>query len=296
MFPHDFSPSVLLSLSLSLYLSSPPTTTFTTITVTQMAPEIALRKPYNEKCDVFSFSMLFWEIITLEFLFPDYRIKDYYTRVCQNNERPSLVHPTKVWNTIPQVVKTIIVEGWSIDSKKRPDMKRIGTLLRGLLNDMVIKLKASEHFGLDSKGEFIIDDSTNGSDIDAIKNRTQHMMNRSHASKHGTSRINEDFDDNAPARNVGKKNKNKNAKFDGGGALTSIKEPTAATTKYKKSPKRTSNGIERDDDDDDDYNIMTSSNNNNPNDAPQSSKVSNLTNHRGESVHNHYDIDNIEMK
>eukprot|EP00536_Pseudo-nitzschia_multiseries_P005103 jgi/Psemu1/189809/e_gw1.93.84.1 len=34
-----------------------------------MAPEVGLMKPYDTRADVFSFSILFWEIISLEFLF-----------------------------------------------------------------------------------------------------------------------------------------------------------------------------------------------------------------------------------
>jgi len=162
-----------------------------------MAPEIALRKPYNQKCDVFSFSMLFYEMITLEFLFPDYRIKDYYTRVCQNEERPTFRTTTTnttterknnsktttktqegsdIWNSIPTPIQTIIEEGWSVNPSQRPEMKQIGIVLRGLLLTMVAQLEES-CFCIDTDGNCRgLDDG------DAIRNRTQHMMNRSHAS------------------------------------------------------------------------------------------------------------------
>ena len=146
-----------------------------------MAPEIALRKPYGEKVDVFSYSMLLREIVSLEFLYPEYTtIKDYFIRVCKCNGRPSFLESR--WSSDDQVVpgavvlKTIITEGWDPTPQQRPTMKRIGSVLRGLLNDMVEEelLHADDHFNL------TLDENENDG---AIRNRTNHMMNRSNNSK-----------------------------------------------------------------------------------------------------------------
>jgi hypothetical protein len=123
-----------------------------------MAPEIALKQPYDKECDVFSFSMLLWEIASLQFMYPNYSIKDYFVRVCKYNERPPV--PGNGGPTWPAILKSIVQEGWSPEPKKRPSMKRIGMLLRGLLQDI-------------SSGD------------DSITNRTQHMMNKSRRSLHG---------------------------------------------------------------------------------------------------------------
>ena len=123
-----------------------------------MAPEIALKEPYAEQADVFSFSMLLWEIVSIEVLYPDYSIKDYFFRVCKNDERPPLTGNAKRW---PAILKTVIQEGWDRNPQKRPSMKRIGQLIRGLLQDI-------------ASGE------------DSILNRTQHMLNKSRRSLHNT--------------------------------------------------------------------------------------------------------------
>mmetsp|Transcript_11903 Transcript_11903/g.22022 ORF Transcript_11903/g.22022 Transcript_11903/m.22022 type:complete len:325 (-) Transcript_11903:1830-2804(-) len=117
-----------------------------------MAPEIALKEPYSVEADVFSLSMLMWEILSLEILYPDYSIKDYFFRVCKMNERPSILGK---W---PAVLKALVQEGWDRYPQKRPTMKRMATLLRGLLQDL--------------------------SSDDAIVNRTQHMMDKSKRSFH----------------------------------------------------------------------------------------------------------------
>ena len=37
-----------------------------------MAPEVAATKPYNHKCDIFSFSILLWRIMALKMPFAEY--------------------------------------------------------------------------------------------------------------------------------------------------------------------------------------------------------------------------------
>ena len=152
-----------------------------------MAPEVALKQPYNAKCDVFSFSMMLYEIVTLEYLYPEYSIDDYYTNVCVNNQRPSLT--AENWTTtIPAIVKHVITEGWSVDPALRPDMKRIGTLLKGLLMDMVATLFSSAYhkdrnrYGSDTMEATGKVGRTD--EMEAIQNRTEHMMNRSRGSTH----------------------------------------------------------------------------------------------------------------
>ena len=152
-----------------------------------MAPEVALKQPYNAKCDVFSFSMMLYEMVTLEYLYPEYSIDDYYTNVCVNNQRPSLT--SENWTTtIPAIVKHVITEGWSVDPALRPDMKRIGTLLKGLLMDMVATLFSSAYhkdrnrYGSDTMEATGKVGRTD--EMEAIQNRTEHMMNRSRGSTH----------------------------------------------------------------------------------------------------------------
>jgi serine/threonine protein kinase len=74
-----------------------------------MAPEVASGHPYDEKCDVFSFAILLWEILALE-------------------ERP-WVHIK--W---PAVTKKLLRQAWEGDPERRPDMRKVSAMLRADLN------------------------------------------------------------------------------------------------------------------------------------------------------------------
>lgn len=119
-----------------------------------MAPEVALGKPYDQKADVFSFSILLWEVMSMAWAFNGYDARRYFIDVCAHHQR--LPIPQRPW---PAIVRTIVQEGWDKEAKKRPTMKRIGTLLRAELEDRTTD--------------------------DAVLNRTQHMMNKSRRSQRG---------------------------------------------------------------------------------------------------------------
>jgi hypothetical protein len=101
--------------------------------------------------------MLLWEITSIEFLFPGYTVRDYFVRVVKNNERPTIPHNNKNW--LP-VIKAIVQEGWDRNPQNRPNMKRVGMMIRGLLQDIC-------------------------SD-DSVVHRSTHMMDKSHRSLHNT--------------------------------------------------------------------------------------------------------------
>ena len=115
-----------------------------------MAPEVCRAEPYDKEADVFSFAILLWELLSLTWAFNGLSRKEVYHHVALNHQRLPL-HSD--W---PIIVRTILVEAWDKDPQKRPSMKRIGTLIRGDLQDM-------------------------GAD-DNVVNRTEHMINRSRRS------------------------------------------------------------------------------------------------------------------
>jgi serine/threonine protein kinase len=115
-----------------------------------MAPEVCKAEPYDKEADVFSFAILLWEILSLKWAFNGFSRNEYYQRVALQHER------LPVQSSWPIIVRTILVEAWDKDAQKRPSMKRIGTLIRGDLEDM--------------------------SGDDNVVNRTEHMMNRSRQS------------------------------------------------------------------------------------------------------------------
>ena len=95
-----------------------------------MAPEVALKMPYDCKCDVFSFAVLCWEVLALKTAFKDCTRFDFLRRVVEHKERPA------VPKQLPPLTRSIIKEAWEHDPEKRPDMKRVAAMIRGDLNDL----------------------------------------------------------------------------------------------------------------------------------------------------------------
>jgi len=115
--------------------------------VPYMAPEVAECKPYETKADVFSFSILLWELLSLKIAYQGYSRREFLDRVVRGRERLAV---NRNW---PPLTRLMIKEAWDNDPRKRPNMKRVAVLLRGDLNDMTA----------DSK----------------VRDRTQHLKERS---------------------------------------------------------------------------------------------------------------------
>jgi hypothetical protein len=95
-----------------------------------MAPEVAECQPYSTQCDVFSFSILLWEILSMKPAFKGYSRREFLMRVVRGRERQNV---SRKW---PPLTRLAVREAWEHDPQKRPDMKRIAALLRGDLNEL----------------------------------------------------------------------------------------------------------------------------------------------------------------
>jgi serine/threonine protein kinase len=113
-----------------------------------LAPEVVECRPYDSKCDVFSFAILAWEIFTLKEAYKGITPPEFLRRVAACGERPCIPRNLK------PLIKLMLAEAWDYDPRKRPNMRRVATMLRGDLNEM-------------SDGD------------EAVIHRTQHMVNRS---------------------------------------------------------------------------------------------------------------------
>ena len=108
------------------YKLTSPTGTFP-----YMAPEVALCEPYNTSADVFSFSILLWEILSLKVPFGGgLSRKEYIDKVSIGGLRPPI---TSSW---PSLTRSMLKEAWDVNPKKRPDFKKIAALIRADLNAM----------------------------------------------------------------------------------------------------------------------------------------------------------------
>jgi len=95
-----------------------------------MAPEVVRMETYDTKCDVFSYAILLWEILSLKQAFTKYSATRFVEKVVVEHERLPI---DKLW---PPLTRLMIPEAWDNDPRKRPDMKRVAILIRGDLNDM----------------------------------------------------------------------------------------------------------------------------------------------------------------
>ena len=94
-----------------------------------MAPELGLGQAYNEKVDVYSFSMVLWQILAVQKTpLSMYAERDiYWKRVVLGGVRPKI--PQK-W---PSTLHTILSRGWTRQVSKRPSMDLIAHQLQDLI-------------------------------------------------------------------------------------------------------------------------------------------------------------------
>jgi len=94
-----------------------------------MAPEIALRKRCNLSADVFSFAILFWEIIALEVPFRGFTAITHFELVYNRCFRPDI---PLFW---PDHVRKLLERSWSKSITERPNMVEMKELLLQIIGE-----------------------------------------------------------------------------------------------------------------------------------------------------------------
>lgn len=84
-----------------------------------MSPECGMYLPYNLSTDVYSFSMLLWEIIALQKPLKGFTYAELKQEVFHDGYRPPL---KKIWH---KGIRTLIAAGWSQNPVKRPNMNEV---------------------------------------------------------------------------------------------------------------------------------------------------------------------------
>ncbi|XP_075939807.1 mitogen-activated protein kinase kinase kinase 7 isoform X2 [Anarhichas minor] len=93
-----------------------------------MAPEVFEGNNYSEKCDVFSWGIILWEVITRRKPFdeiggPAFRIM----WAVHNGTRPPLI------NNLPKPLESLMTRCWSKDPSQRPSMEEIVKIMTHLM-------------------------------------------------------------------------------------------------------------------------------------------------------------------
>jgi serine/threonine protein kinase len=101
-----------------------------------MAPEVLAQDPYGLTCDVFSFTIILWEMLTCEraFAFIKDDSNEMMRRIVQGQYRPSLKNHS-VWSMHPFLVE-LVEQGWEQDPANRPSMSLVHLGLQEILHDL----------------------------------------------------------------------------------------------------------------------------------------------------------------
>jgi len=89
-----------------------------------MAPEIANRKPYNEKADIYSMALLLWQICELKVPYDDFDMYLLTRNVFHGSERPP-INPKR-----PAGLQELFRKAWHTKSEKRPQCEEMMASMR----------------------------------------------------------------------------------------------------------------------------------------------------------------------
>jgi serine/threonine protein kinase len=100
-----------------------------------MAPEVALRKAYNEKVDIYSFGIILWQMVTGSLPFKGVSKAEYMAEVVGAGKRP------KLSKDMPLELTSLMSKCWDEDHARRPTGKQIVEMLESVRCDLKSSLE-----------------------------------------------------------------------------------------------------------------------------------------------------------
>ena len=89
-----------------------------------MAPEVATKKPYGFSADVFSFAIMFWEVVSLKEVFPTITMYKHYKQVILKGKRPPSLK-----DILPFELNEMLEASWDKNPSNRPTFESISEIL-----------------------------------------------------------------------------------------------------------------------------------------------------------------------
>eukprot|EP00250_Pteridium_aquilinum_P005037 c15196_g1_i2 orf=704-1861(+) len=105
---------------------NPKDMTGETGTLGYMAPEVLAGKPYNRKCDVYSFGICLWETYCCDMPYPDLSFAEMTSAVVKQNLRPEIP------KCCPSALATVMRKCWDANPDKRPTMEEVVHMLEAI--------------------------------------------------------------------------------------------------------------------------------------------------------------------
>ncbi|KAL1803963.1 hypothetical protein ACET3Z_032610 [Daucus carota] len=105
---------------------NPKDMTGETGTLGYMAPEVLDGKPYNRKCDVYSFGVCLWEIYCCDLPYVNLSFAEVSSAVVRLNLRPDIPR------CCPSSFASIMKKCWDANPQKRPEMEEVVRLLEAI--------------------------------------------------------------------------------------------------------------------------------------------------------------------
>jgi len=103
------------------------------------APEILLRKSISEKCDIYSFSMVTWELYYTNYALKDFTFQDL-NEVIYNGLRPSITKPCSL------ILEKLLNSCWDIQPNNRPTFDQIIISLNELFIETALQDEKARTF------------------------------------------------------------------------------------------------------------------------------------------------------
>lgn len=105
---------------------NPKDMTGETGTLGYMAPEVLDGKPYNKKCDVYSFGVCLWEIYCCDMPYLDLTFADMTSAVVHQNLRPEIPR------CCPHALADVMKKCWDASPEKRPAMSDVVRMMEAI--------------------------------------------------------------------------------------------------------------------------------------------------------------------